>query len=273
MIRVEWSKRTRVVATITSRVQWSISTRVVATITSRVERSISTRVVATITSRVQRSITSICRRIQRTIRFLRTVPIIARVPLSLVSEVISHGDQVTLTWVVSPASIRSISWIEATVSLVSRVESSLITRVEPAASLTTKHTGDGWILGEEVWTGSGGAAGESSLVPEGVALVAHVGGGASWLTNLSRNNPTLLIRNILTLSPVNTYLETDIYYGYILLWYVHAEFNIFLLLAHNFVEDVFALGRSAVGTFVISLGEGLTELLGNIAEAALPGHK
>lgn len=89
------------------------------------------------------------------------------------------------------------------------------------------------------------------MVPEGVTLVAHGGGGAALLANLTGDHLALLIRDILTFA----------------LWNVHTELDCLLLLTDNLVEDIISLSWS-LGALVVGIGEGVTKLLGHIRHLA-----
>ena len=110
------------------------------------------------------------------------------------------------------------------------------------------------------------------MVPEAVTLVAHVGGGATLLANLTRHNLALLIWHILTFSPSNIKLCKYNCIKYFLLWYVHTELDLLLLLAHHLVEDIISLSWS-LGTLVVSVGECVAKLFGNIGHLTFAGYK
>ena len=129
------------------------------------------------------------------------VPVIARAPLlALRSRVVPDSYQVSIPVPgVIAAVVSQISWVEATAAHVAGVKAT-VSPVSPRIESGAKVPGDGGVLGEVVVAVAGGA-GEAALVAEGVALVAHVGGGALVLTHLARHHAALLIGNILALSP------------------------------------------------------------------------
>ena len=139
------------------------------------------------------------------------VPVTARAPLlALRPRRVPDSDQVPVP---VPGVVAALAAqarvVAAVIPKISRVEptSAHVTGVKAAVSAVTprveagaKVPGDGGVLGEVVGAVAGGT-GEATLVAEGVALIAHGGGGALVLTNLAGDHAALLIRNILALSP------------------------------------------------------------------------
>ena len=108
----------------------------------------------------------------------------------------------TSSRIVSLSSSRIVP-LSSTTRVVS-LTSTRVVSLSPSARIEagSKVSVNNGVLREVVRTGASGAAGESSLIPELVALVAHVGGGtAAWLANLAGHHPTPLVGNILTLRP------------------------------------------------------------------------
>ena len=141
------------------------------------------------------------------------VPIITRTPLLVVrARSVPDSDQVPIPVPgviaalaaqhrVVAAVVADISWVKlapfaAHVTGVKAAFSDDISRIESGAEVP----GYGGVLGEVIGAVAGGA-GETALDSEGVALIAHVGGGALVLTHLAGDHAALLIRNIFALSP------------------------------------------------------------------------
>ena len=146
--------------------------------------------------------------VERLERLLSVVPSTSRGPVVLHSLVTDSNNVAGVVSVAAvPAvvstvpgdivSVRTTGIVSLIASSCSRIESLISSRVVPGAEVPV----DDRVLREVVGTGAGGAAGESSLVTERVALVAHVGGGTAGLTHLPGHHPALLVRNILALRP------------------------------------------------------------------------
>lgn len=174
------------------------------------------------------------------------------VTVATVSPVVTSGPWSSVTVrtsrvesLVPPSCTRVESLVPSTKTRIISLVSSPSTGIEPRAEVSI----DDWILWEVVGAGPGGTAGETSLVPEGIALIAGVGGGAPGLADLTGHHPALLVRDVLALR----------------LWDVHTELDLFLLPAHHSVQQELPhLGLLGAGE--VRPGEGMAVLLSDVTE-------